>query len=109
MKKRKKPAELSSEEVFQMMQKMADHEVVSKRMERMAVQVITAPATFTIPGFKNITSIRTEIGTSYGYRRCPVWLPTDPTVPYNQRIRCVKYGPHTDHSDTYLIEEQTLD
>jgi hypothetical protein len=53
--------------------------------------------------------IQTYIGKPYGDRQCPVWLPQDPNVPHDQRKRCVRWGPHGDHTDTYLIEEQTLD
>lgn len=55
------------------------------------------------------TAVRTYIGQAYGDRQCPVWLPQDPNVPHDQRTRCVRWGPHGHHTDTYLIEEQTLD
>lgn len=54
-------------------------------------------------------AVKTYIGKPYGDRQCPVWLPQDPNVRHEDRKRCVRWGPHSQHSDTYLIEEQTLE
>lgn len=43
-------------------------------------------------------------------RQCPVWLlPHGAAIPFAERVRCVLHGPHAQHSDRYLIEEQCLD
>ena len=62
---------------------------------------------FMIPAYRGIRD-RRPTGRADG-QQCPVWLPQDPNVRHENRTRCVRWGPHTEHTDTYLIEEQTLD
>lgn len=52
--------------------------------------------------------VQTVIGRPYGDRQCPVWLPQNPNVPHAYRKQCVRFGPHSEHTDTYVIDEQVL-
>jgi hypothetical protein len=88
MPKGKRPEPLNADETLALMAKASVGSSTVERIQRAAIQ--------------------TYIGKPYGDRQCPVWLPQDPNVPHDQRKRCVRFGPHSEHTDTYVINEQVL-
>lgn len=103
-KRKKRPPELTAAETAAVMENMLealDHARQLRELEK-KVQLLEklkkikpAPTTMTRLPINN--------------EQCPFWLPQDPAVSHDQRRRCVRYGPHSEHSVTYLIEEQCLD
>jgi len=117
-RKQRRPPELTAEETAQVMKNMMEllererelRELTKKAqlLEKLKKITPTPTSPIRLPTVQTM-GVQTFIGKPWGDKRCPVWLPQDPNVPHADRTQCVKFGPHKEHSDTYLIEELSLD